>query len=92
MRRDVEVQDLASLVPDHEEAVKQPEGQGGHGKEVHGGEEFPMIGEEGEPAFGRIAAAWLQPSKIPGDGRFGDIEAEFQQFAVDLRRAPVRIL
>ena len=92
MRRDIEVQDMAPLVPDHEEAVQQPEGQGGHCKEVHSSEDFPMIGEEGEPAFSSIAASRLHPSKIPGDSPFGDIEAEFQQFAVNLRRAPVRIL
>jgi hypothetical protein len=48
-----------------------------------------MVGEEREPALGRIAAARPQPSEIPGYCTFGDFKAEFQQFPVDLRRSPV---
>jgi hypothetical protein len=89
---DVEVQNPATPVPDHEETIQKPEGQRGHGKEIHGGDRLPMIGKEREPAPGRIATAWPQPSKISGNRAFGDGEAEFQQFPVDLWRAPVRIL
>ena len=92
MGSDIDVQDLAPPVPDHEEAVQQPEGQGGYGKEIHGDDGLPVIGEEREPALSRIAAARPQASKIPSDRAFGDLEAEFKQFPVDLRRSPVRIL
>jgi hypothetical protein len=50
-----------------------------------------MIREEGEPAPARITAS-SEALQIPGDSAFGDLEAELQQFAMDLRRTPVRIL
>jgi hypothetical protein len=39
----------------------------------------------------RIAAT-LEPSQISGHSALGNREAELQEFAMDLRRAPVRIL
>jgi hypothetical protein len=59
-------------------------------KKPHGGYGLTMIGKECEPAFGRIAPP-PYPSKIPGDGAFGDLQAELQQFAVDLWPTPVRV-
>ena len=50
-----------------------------------------MIGEKGEPALAKIAAT-LEASKVSGHSALGDREAELQQFAMDFRRAPVRIL
>src|SRR5260370_22166925 len=50
-----------------------------------------MIREKGEPAAARIPGSW-EALQIPGDSTFGDREAKLEQFAMDLRRAPVRIL
>ena len=49
-----------------------------------------MVGEEGEPLFGRIAAA-PQALQISGDSALGDFDAELQKFPVDLRCSPARI-
>ena len=76
---------------DHEEAIQQFECERGHRKEVECDDHLTMVGQKGEPALARIAAT-LQASQISRDRALGDCEAELQQFAMDLRRAPVRIL
>ena len=57
MTSDVEVQDSAAPMLDHKETIEELEGQCGHGKKIKGDDHFAMIGEEGEPTFGWIAAA-----------------------------------
>jgi hypothetical protein len=47
-----------------------------------GYDRLAVVGEEGRPAPGGIAAAW-RASQIPGDAAFGDVEAELQEFPVD---------
>jgi len=42
---------MAPAVADHEEAVKHPEGRGGHGEKVHGGDGLTMVLEKAEPAL-----------------------------------------
>src|ERR1700722_5561280 len=91
MRSDVEMQDPASSMLDHKEAIQELKTQRGHGKEIHGDDHFAMIGEEGEPASGGIAAA-SRMSQIPGHGALRDPEADLQELAMDLWRAPGRIL
>lgn len=85
------MQDLAPLVLDHEEAVQELESQRWQGKEIKSDAHFSMIGEERQPAFGWIAATWPHASEISGDRPFGDFEAEFPRFPVDLRRSPVGV-
>src|SRR6266851_4017489 len=48
-----------------------------------------MIAQESLPTLGRWSAA---PSNISADGRFSDFDAKHQQFAVDARCAPQRVL
>ena len=48
----VEVQNLPSIVPNDEKAVKHSEGDGGDGKEVHRSDGFPMIAEKRQPTLG----------------------------------------
>src|SRR3984893_1703531 len=48
-----------------------------------------MIAQESRPTLGRWAAA---PDHIPTDGGFSDFDSKHQQFAVDPRCAPERIL
>src|SRR5712692_10709474 len=91
MTSDVEVQNPTPAMLDYEEAIQELEGQRGHGKEVEGDDHLAMVGEEREPASGGIAAS-PQALQISGDSALGDLEAELQQFPVDLRRPPVRIL
>ena len=70
MRSDVEMQYPAPSMLDHKETIQELKTQRGHGKEIHGDDHFAMIGEEGEPASGGIAAA-PRMSQIPGHGAGG---------------------
>jgi hypothetical protein len=61
---------------------------GGHGKEIHGGNRLAMVGEEGLPALASITAS-SEPLPISGYRAF---EAKLLQFAMNLRCAPARVL
>ncbi len=87
MTGDVEVQDSAAPVLNDEKAIKEFEGQCGHGEEINGNDCLAMITEEGKPALAGIAVA-SQPSQISGNSPLADLEPKLQQFAMDLRRAP----
>jgi hypothetical protein len=50
-----------------------------------------MVLQECQPSLGFVAAT-VQASQIPRDSPFRDDEAEFLQFAMDLRRSPLGIL
>src|SRR6266478_5795467 len=63
----------------HESSWK---GQRGHREEIAGDDGLAVVGEEGRPAGGGIAAMW-NASQIPGDAALGDVEAELQEFPVD---------
>src|SRR5450759_5488678 len=90
MPSDVEMQNPAPAMLDYEEAIQELESQRGHGEEVEGDDDLTMVSEEGEPPFGRIAAS-SQASQISTDSALGDLEAELQQFTMDLRSFIVRI-
>ena len=47
--------------------------QRGHGKEIHCGDCFAMVGQESKPPLARIAAA-SEPLQISGDSTLGDRE------------------
>ncbi len=51
MAGDVEVKNTPPIMANDEEAVKHREGDGRHGEEVHGGDGFAVIAQEGEPAL-----------------------------------------
>jgi len=74
---------------DYKETIEELEAQRGHGKEIKGHDHLPMIGEEGEPPFGRIAPAGPHASEIPGDGALGDLEAELHKFPMDPGCTPI---
>jgi hypothetical protein len=57
MTGDIEVQDPAAAVFDHEETVKQVEGHSGHCEEVERNNHFSMIPKKRKPLLRRIAAA-----------------------------------
>jgi hypothetical protein len=90
--RDVEVQDPAASVLDYEEAVQDAAGRRRHREEVQGDDSLAVVAKKCKPAFARIAPPARNTPQISGDGSFGDREAELLEFAVDLRRTPVRIL
>src|ERR1700682_952765 len=81
----------AHTVFDDEEAREQLEGQRGDGEEIACDDRLAVVGEEGRPAAGGIAAAWYA-AQIAGDACFGEGAGELTEFPVDPGRAPVRIL
>jgi hypothetical protein len=89
--RHIEVQDLTPVVADNEKAIQNTKGERWDGKEVHRSNGFPMIPEERQPSLCRI---WISRS-APNPSRdtsFREIETQLEQFAVNARRSPGRIL
>ena len=91
MLRDAEMQDTPAIVAHDKEAVEDTKADRGHGEEVHGRNRFPVIPKKGAPALGwlGIPRNWLHPA---GDASLGYLEAQHEQFAVNARRAPGRVL
>jgi hypothetical protein len=58
---DIEVQDSAPAVFNHEKAIQEFESHCWNGKEIHGGNCLTMIGEKRKPALAWIAAAPQSP-------------------------------
>jgi hypothetical protein len=91
MTRDIEVQDPAAAVFDHEETVKHPEGHGGNGEEVKRNGYFTMIPQERKPMFHGIVVA-VYPPQISSHRSFGYNEAQFLNFTVNTWRSPRWVL
>jgi len=82
---DVEVDDLAAFVSQHQEYVEDPEGNCGDGEKVDRYEVLGMIVEERPPSLGR----WLSMSDhVFGDRGLSDLDAEHLELPVHARRAP----
>jgi hypothetical protein len=74
---------------DDRQAIKQLEADGRHDKQIDSGDVRSVIAEKGLPALRRRPAS---SHDILGDGRLGDLDAELEQFAVNTRRTPQRVL
>ena len=82
-----------SAVFDDEEAVKSSELQCGNSEEVEGGDDLAMVVEECEPPLSLILVmSSLQALQVARNRWFGHVEPELEQFAMDARRSPARIL
>jgi hypothetical protein len=91
MIRHVEVKNLATIVTDHKESIKQAEPDRWNRKEIHRGDDFPMIAKKGQPEF---CSFWVSrhPLHPSGDRSLGNIETQHEKFPVNARRSPGRIL
>jgi hypothetical protein len=86
---DVEVDNLAAFVSQHEEHVENTKGGCGDCEEVDGHEILGMIVEECPPGLGR----WLSvPDHVVGDRGLSHLDAEHLQLPVYTRRTPQGIL
>ena len=93
MFRAVEVQNSSPAVFDDEEAIKSSELQCGNREEVEGGDDLAMIVEECEPPLSLIPSmSSLETLQVARNRWFGHVEPELEQFAMDARRSPARIL
>jgi len=86
----VEVEDPTTPVFDHEETVKQLEGNRWHGEEVEHDDRLTVILQEGKPPFSRITTSMNAP-QISSHGTFGDLKTELQNLSVDLGCTPACI-
>jgi len=87
MSSDVEMEDLAASVIDHEETVQQLERQGRHGEEGESDQHLAVILEKCQPALAWIAAA-PDASQIASHTPFADNEAKRLRKARLGRSAP----
>src|SRR5229473_2699546 len=85
---DADPREVPTIEPHDNEGIEQIEANGRDNKQVHGGNVWSMITQEGSPSL----AGW-SPSfnHVLGDARLRDFKPELEQFAVDTWRAPKRI-
>src|SRR5215471_12638309 len=89
--RHIEMQDLTPIVADNEKAVQNTERERWDGEEVHRRNGLTMVFEERHPSLCRISIS--RGSRDPSrDTPFRDIETQLEQFAVNARRSPGRVL
>ena len=91
MFRDVEMENLASIMFDDEETIQDSEGKGRYGEGIHGRDNLAVIAEESRPALAGVVGRRQAP-EISRDGVFRNVEAEFQKLPADSRSAPGKIL
>jgi hypothetical protein len=89
--RHIEMQDLPPVVADDEKAVQNTKRERWDGEEVHRGNGLAMVSEERQPSLHGI---WISPSSTDPsrDAPFRQIETQLEQFAVNARCSPGRIL
>src|SRR5256885_13298953 len=89
--RHIEVQDLTPVVADDEKAVQNTKSERWDGEKVHRSNGLTMVSEERQPSLHRvwISRASPDPSR---DTPFREIETQLEQFAVNTRCCPGRIL
>jgi len=93
MRRRIEVEDLTSMMRDNEKAIEHAERQRRNREEIEGSNHLSMIVEECQPTLGlHVVSALLQPLQIARHRGFRYLESELQEFTVDARRAPPRVI
>ena len=91
MARYIEVEDTSPIVSQDKEAVQHSEGDGRYGKEVHGSKEFAVIAQECQPSLCGVWTARRMPHPSC-DASLRNLESEHDEFAVNARRPPSRIL
>jgi len=88
---DIEMQDTSPSMANDEKTLEQVKCDGWNGEEIHGRDHVAMVAEKSQPPLGefRIATRTSHPA---GDGSFGNVDAQDQEFTVNARRAPSWIL
>ena len=89
--RHIEMQDAPTIVADDEKAVQNTKSERWDGEKVHRSNGLAMVSEERQPSLHRV---WISrgspdPSR---DTPFREIESQLEQFAVNTRCSPGRIL
>jgi hypothetical protein len=87
--RHIEVQDATSVMGQHHKHVKDLETDRGHREEIDGDQLLGMILQECAPGLRRRLAA---AHHVFAHAALTDVDAEFEQFAMDAGRTPTGIL
>lgn len=87
--RDIEVKDPAPIVSEHQEYVQDLEADSRHGEEIDGYQALEVMVEEGPPGLRRRLAV---AQHVLADAGLADVDAQFEQFAVNAGSTPERIL
>jgi len=85
------MQDLTPVVADDEEAVQNTKRECWDGEKVHRSNDLTMVSEERQPLLDGICISRGSPHPSR-DTPFREIETQLEQFAVNARRSPGRIL
>src|SRR5450759_4683015 len=86
---DVEMHDPPAVVSQHQQYVQHLEPNGGHGEEVDGHHRLHVVLEEGPPCLRR----WIPTADhVFAHAGLADVNAELEEFPVDARSAPNRVL
>jgi hypothetical protein len=80
--------EVPAIEPHDNEGIEQIETNGRNNKQVHGGNVWSMITQEGSPSLTGRPPSF---DHLLGDARLRDFKPELEQFAVDTWRAPKRI-
>src|SRR6202163_1568796 len=85
---DVDPDEVSAAESDDDEGIEQIEADGRDDKQVHGGNVWRVVTQEGPPSL-----AGRPPSfdHVLGDARLRDLKPELEQFAVNAWRAPKRV-
>ncbi len=83
--RDVDVDELATVMPQDDEDEQQAEGDGRDNEEVDGDDVAEVGLQKGAP---RRGVTWGRPPHVPGHRELGDVVAEKGEFGPDAPAAP----
>src|SRR5215831_6296615 len=89
MPRYVEMDDASTVVSQNQEHVKHLKSNGRHSQEVNRDHALDVILQEGLPGL----RGWIAPAyEILAHAGFVDVDAQLEQFPMDARRTPERIV
>src|SRR6202521_3439470 len=86
---DVDPDEVSAAESDDDEGIEQIEADGRDDKQVHGGNVWRVVAQEGPPS---LAVRPPPFDHVLGDARLRDLKPELEQFAVNAWRTPKRIL
>src|ERR1700692_1170751 len=82
---DVDPDEVSAAEPDDDEGIEQIEADGRDDKQVHGGNLWRVVTQEGPPS---LAGRPPPFDHVLGNARLRDLKPELEQFAVNAWRAP----
>src|SRR6202048_891080 len=85
---DVDPDEVSAAESDDDEGIEQIEADGRDDKQVHGGNLWRVVTQEGPPS---LAGRPPPFDHVLGDARLRDLKPELEQFAVNAWRAPKRV-